>query len=482
MRHSECIRHKWAQLTGRVSKKEVPTALYTCLVCGQLKVGTRTIRISQYRLDMGGNPIKNTGAPTATGDALIKGTRLTLAELPAGSTSGQVLTAQGAGVDPVWAAANSTFFGDGSDGTFVSANTTYAVGSADGGPVVKQYTGDFTLNNGHTITVDNRCRGLVLFVQGNVTINGNIDLTGKAAYRSLTDDPLLFPVDVTDGLYHPGKGWSASKTSQIVAGLLGGRGGRGGRGGSVKVSIVGSVSVPGSGGSPNWWGGGVGGGGGGGDSYYYASTYRTGGGGGAAPTPGTALGSGGASVSKSSATSTGGSNGNDGGNGAGGSGAATTPQSTETFTATSGAGGSAPGGGGGGGIMQYTVPSSSAGSGLQGGYGGGLLVIIASGNITIGATGQIKCNGGNGGNGGNGLAVDSGTSSAAAGGGGGGGAGGGVVLLLHGGSYTNSGSIQVNGGSGGTAGSSASSTTAYMAPENGESGQVGTIKVVQIAA
>jgi hypothetical protein len=37
--------------------KNVPTALFTCLNCGDLKVGTRTIKISRFRMDMGELPM-----------------------------------------------------------------------------------------------------------------------------------------------------------------------------------------------------------------------------------------------------------------------------------------------------------------------------------------------------------------------------------------------------------------------------------------
>ncbi len=53
---TEC-QHKWTPLLGRIGKKNVPTALFTCLKCGELKVGTNTIRISKNRLDMGGLPL-----------------------------------------------------------------------------------------------------------------------------------------------------------------------------------------------------------------------------------------------------------------------------------------------------------------------------------------------------------------------------------------------------------------------------------------
>ena len=50
-------KHEWIPLIGRAGNKDVPTALFTRLECGEMKVGTNTIRISRYRLDMGGHPL-----------------------------------------------------------------------------------------------------------------------------------------------------------------------------------------------------------------------------------------------------------------------------------------------------------------------------------------------------------------------------------------------------------------------------------------
>ena len=62
MAKNECKKHRWIPLLG-IDKKRVslllPTSLFTCLKCGDLKVGKRTIKISQYRLDMGELPINN---------------------------------------------------------------------------------------------------------------------------------------------------------------------------------------------------------------------------------------------------------------------------------------------------------------------------------------------------------------------------------------------------------------------------------------
>lgn len=57
---TNCKNHRWIPLVGIDSKRRtVPTSLFTCLKCGDLKVGTRTIKISRFRLDMGELPINN---------------------------------------------------------------------------------------------------------------------------------------------------------------------------------------------------------------------------------------------------------------------------------------------------------------------------------------------------------------------------------------------------------------------------------------
>lgn len=56
---TDCDQHQWIPLLGIYKKRSVPTSLFTCLKCGDLKVGTKTIKISAYRLDMGELPINN---------------------------------------------------------------------------------------------------------------------------------------------------------------------------------------------------------------------------------------------------------------------------------------------------------------------------------------------------------------------------------------------------------------------------------------
>lgn len=55
----DCTSHKWIPLLGADGARSVPTFLFTCLNCGDLKVGTQTIKISRFRLDMGELPINS---------------------------------------------------------------------------------------------------------------------------------------------------------------------------------------------------------------------------------------------------------------------------------------------------------------------------------------------------------------------------------------------------------------------------------------
>jgi hypothetical protein len=79
----------------------------------------------------------------------------------------------------------SEYFGDGSDGSYSSSGTTYTVqnksGSYDGDMLVRQYT-DFNLTSG-TITTDQPCRGMLIFVQGDCTISGSITMNDRGAFK-----------------------------------------------------------------------------------------------------------------------------------------------------------------------------------------------------------------------------------------------------------------------------------------------------------
>ena len=67
-------------------------------------------------------------------------------------------------------------FGDGRDGDFNSTgDVVFNVVEDTDPPVIKQYK-NFTLNVGHTMTVDKRSKGIIILCQGNVVINGTINM------------------------------------------------------------------------------------------------------------------------------------------------------------------------------------------------------------------------------------------------------------------------------------------------------------------
>ena len=107
-------------------------------------------------------------------------------------------------------------------------------------------------------------------------------------------------------------------------------------------------------------------------------------------------------------------------------------------------------------------------------FGGEAAYHIIAGNITI--NGTVSASGVTPGqNGGDGQVKDYIPTRYGRGGGGGGGSGGGVVVLAHYGSYTNNGSVLVNGSAGGSGGGP------YQNPgENGQPGQVGSIIEVKL--
>lgn len=350
-------------------------------------------------------------------------------------------------------------YGDGSDGD-LTAGTTISVPAHDQQVVIKQYN-SINIPAGQTLTVDKRICGLFLICRGDVTINGTIDLDGKGAK------------------YYSGAAPAVSGTilSAIPSGGNGGNGGNGGRGAYGSGDYTFNQGNPGSGSggsSGKWYAGGWGGAGGGGAGS--SCVFAKWGGG----TPGSGgnagqsielnpLGTGGSGGSPE------GGNGGVGGNFCGGGG---------------GAGNEGHGGGGGAGYIggspgqySYNDPGvHAAAAGTSGmGIGGGTLVIVAKGTITIGSTGQIKCNGLNGGNGGSGACQSyTGADWTGSGGGGGqGGGGGGSVLLAYGTALVNNGTITVNGGAAGYGGQgglcSADQSELGYEGYNGRSGTAGTV-------
>ncbi len=77
------------------------------------------------------------------------------------------------------------YYGNGSDGASVISSDTQLVvpnknGSYDGDYVLKQYT-SLTINSGATLTTDQPCKGLFIYVSGNCTINGTLSMRARGA-------------------------------------------------------------------------------------------------------------------------------------------------------------------------------------------------------------------------------------------------------------------------------------------------------------
>ncbi|MGK0467161.1 hypothetical protein [Clostridium sp.] len=353
-------------------------------------------------------------------------------------------------------------YDDGSDGILNTIENTTFESSLNGGAIVKKYQ-SILINIGHIVTVSNPCQGLILYSQGDVIIDGKIDMTAKGGYcnnGSIT--PLPIVAKDINGLDIFKK---YNQITTILQNIKGGNGGNGGDGGigryttSYPTGYAGAGSI---GGACRTNLGGFGGGGGGGGFYPYPEGGGgRGGAGGGILYP--ELGGGRSivatcSIFHSNYYGTASANGS---NGAGGGGGRAGHSSMSSHTSDSNGAGS-----GGTGGNYSTVLSSQIGD-----FTGGFLAIIARGNIII--NGEISANGGNGGNGGNGHDNYSG------GGGGGGGAGGGVIMFLHKGSYQNNGTVSVNGGLGGSGGvrvGSSNSTNGLA----GTSGSLGTIHNQQL--
>jgi hypothetical protein len=353
----------------------------------------------------------------------------------------------------------TNYFGDDSDGALTtSGNVTHTVlsknGSYDGDMLVKNYT-DLTINAGHTLTVDQPCRGMLIFVSGDCVINGTLSMKEKGAkgnpassggsdsnavqsagiqlcFQTATGSTSFTNADTNfngcgttarTAIANFGNPSSNGDTVTVVR-----VGGAGGAGTQPGANVGGTIT--------DGTGGGASGGG-------YA-----GGSGGGAGTAGTCF-----------------SGGSGGGGGNGGTGNAGT-----TF---GGAGGSGSSGhnawtGGGAGNPRNSGSyhgSYSGGTIVTGGGLGGLIYLIVKGDLTIGAAGKITAEGGQGTHMSNGSGASYGGDYSSAGGGG----GGGRTIVAYGGTLSNSGSITAaggtspniskpNGGAGGTGGAGVSTT------------------------
>lgn len=354
------------------------------------------------------------------------------------------------------------YFGTGVDGD-VTLSSSAQISSSfnnslDGDFVVKNYK-SLTINSGVTLLPLKRCRGLIIYCTGDLTVNGSISMTSKgggvgsrtAPFAKTTETNFL-AIDGTmyfnnfsssaDGIPShwnfatSGSHWwpfykikvpmSGSVAGGAASSILGNNGAAGvftcGGGGSGGGNSSGGNG--GGGGRGTIFVGGGGGGGASGGGAGQAALFETGG--------------------KASSTFDEGT----GGYGYGGGGAGN------------------PIGSSGGTVSSPVSPVASTGV-------GGLIIFIVKGTITINSGATITSNGANGGAGaGNGS-----PNPTFHRGSGGGGSGGGMIVCVYGNSFSNAGSITVSGGNGGAAGPSGGSTS-----YGGGAGGAGTITIRKVHA
>ena len=378
-----------------------------------------------------------------------------------------------------WAAAgaaggggDATYFGDSSDGTvtfdgtttdgmsagassyghfFVDCSTTkgyplplsaatdkfYEItvanksGSYDGDMALKQYSG-LTIDADYILTTDQPCAGLMVLVDGDCTINGWLSMTARGANREPTgvaSGGIDLPVKpASGGLGESLTGGAVFDGCGTAVVALEGNFPNTGTGSMLNIAKVGMPADSTNDGPSSTWryhnGKDA-------DNYTVSSSW------GSRPTDCGKSGEGGAGGGKSITQLGGAGTCFSGGSGAGGAyagqtcsanswgGAGTAGQNNGDWSAGGGAGN--PGG--------AATTFSSFGAVAGGNGTGGLIILLVSGDLTIGAAGGIYCRGVGG------ASTDTGGNSMT-----GASSGGGNMIVGYGGTLSNSGTIDCNGG------------------------------------
>jgi hypothetical protein len=337
-------------------------------------------------------------------------------------------------------AARVNFFGTGSDGAAVIAsNTNLTVlnksGSYDGDMLVRQYS-SLTIDSGVTLTTDQPCRGMLIYVQGNCIINGTLSMTARGPAADPTASGASDASAVSsNGLQIPFRTSSGSSTITSSSSLFNGTGN------AAKALIANHPSLSANGTVVTLVRQGAAGGSGGASGYRQrpgangsnGSTGQTGGGGGGSGGYSDPSGFGGIGGAGSFGSCFGGGSAGAGGHYQGQNGGDAQPWggkggnasvSSQAYQGTGGNGN--PGGDGGGGWQGQSARGPAGKNG-----NGGLIILIVGGNLTVGASGSIEAKG---------------TTADNNGAGSGGSSGGGNIVIAHGGTYANNGSVSAIGG------------------------------------
>ena len=265
------------------------------------------------------------------------------------------------------------------------ANVTYTVqnknGSYDGDMVVKQYT-SINIDAGDTVTVDQPCRGLMILCTGDCTINGTLSMKGRGAYADPTASGGSDSNAVdSNGLRMPFLTTGGSSSLTAANTLFNGCGTEArsvlalfktisSNGTIVSLVRQGANGGSGAGTKQN------------GNAGSNGSTGQTGGGGSGGSGWTGSTGSGAYGSCFAGGSSSGGSNNDNSSAATNWAGPGSNGVTSHTATTTGGCGN--PSGG-------NDVTSGSGGTSEQG--TGGLIILVIKGNLTIGASGSITCDG-----------------------------------------------------------------------------------------
>ena len=233
-----------------------------------------------------------------------------------------------------------TWYGTSADGDLITSASVNFTTTNDQDVLVKNYK-NLTISTGHTVTVSNRCKGLLIYVGGDCVINGTLTMTGKGANSIGSVAHYVYQAKGFMGSYVPMFFFPVSSSTGYIPIYPQGAAG-GGAGTNGTAATYGQT--------------GGGGGGSTGGSGNFGTSWSGGSGGGAGP-------------SAVAGALYGGLGGN-------------------AVTTNFGGGAGNPGG------------TSGGGTGVSGGTGtGGFIMLVVKGSLTIGSTGIISANGVAGGTG-----------------------------------------------------------------------------------
>jgi LruC domain-containing protein len=296
-------------------------------------------------------------------------------------------------------------------------------GTPDARTLIVRVQGNLTVAAGAALTAATRKRGMVLYVEGDARIDGTISMSARGA-KAAGQNVFLARDSGGNLLYVPAVGGGGA--ARVTAA------------GANKNGLAGAASGLGSGG------------GGSGGAHGNSCTVSSGAGAAGTSWSGGAGGGGGSRLGSNGSAGNGAANGGAGGGG-------TAAQATPWGKA----------GGGGAGNAGGAAAASGAASASAGGTGtGGLLVLFATGAVTV--NGSLEAKGSNGGATSTGYYVWSA---------GGGASGGGSVHVFYGTTYSGAGSLSAAGGTGGR-GYCGHTTMAYcLYGGNGGSGATRTAQL-----